>query len=64
MTLVHHLAHMLSLHTFEGGYIVVVVDGILEGADEFVVVPRFGDEVGGTCLQSFHCKTDIGKGCH
>ena len=37
-------------------------EGVTEGGDEFGVVPRFHDEVGGAALHGFHGEVDVGVG--
>ena len=53
MTMVNGTAYVLGFHFVECYYLLLHIENVFQLANQFVVVPWFGYEVGGTVLQSF-----------
>lgn len=59
---IHNLPDVVVLEVLQGCHFRVVVDGVLEHSYQFVIIPGFGDEIGGSAFQSLDGKLHIGKG--
>ena len=49
---IHDLPDVIVLEIFQGCHFRIIVDGILEHPYQFVIIPGFGDEIGGSAFQS------------
>ena len=59
MTMVDGATDMFLLHLVEADDFVLHVEHILQFVNQFIVVPRLGDEVGRSVLQPLYCQIDI-----
>ena len=62
MAFIHDLPDVIVLEVLQGCHFRIVVDGVLEYPYQFVIIPGFGDEIGGSAFQSLDGKLHIGKG--
>ena len=62
MAFIHNLPDVVVLEVLQGYHFRVVVDGVLEHSCQFVIIPGFGYEIGGSAFQSLDGKLHIGKG--
>ena len=49
---IHYLPDVIVLEILQSCHFRIVVDGILEHPYQFVIIPGFGDEIGGSAFQS------------
>ena len=63
MAVIHHTLHVVALQFVQRLYLLSLIHCILQRAQQLVVVPRLGNEVGGACLEALHRQLHVGIGC-